>query len=379
MNLKNSQPCAILAFLLAFNPFLSAEGEKASITVCANSNGSHVSQIDRGSVSAELGTKVEGTYPETTLKSVQVKATDQGSGEITLNVVNASSVALTTEVNISGVKLMAPEARLKQVALPSPNAGGATGEFDNVKPLLKMIRVAPQYTYTFPANAITTITMVNRDGGTTTPVARQGGDWMWKHTQKLAQAQMGDVDLLFIGDSITQFFDKAGSKVWAKYYEHRNALNLGFSGDKTENVLWRLDNGEIDGISPKLAIVMVGTNNTGHLRDQPEQIRDGIQSICERLRAKLPNTKILLIAIFPRGASAGDRGRMNNEAVNKLIANLADGKSIFFQNINANLLQPDGTLSKEVMPDLLHPNEKGYEIWAEAMEPTIIRLMGGGK
>ena len=94
--------------------------------------------------------------------------------------------------------------------------------------------------------------------------------------------------------------------MWTKYYADRNALNLGFSGDRTENVLWRLQNGEIDGIAPKLAVIMIGTNNTGHRSDPPEQIAAGVQAILSELQQRLPDTKVLLLAIFPRGADKDD-------------------------------------------------------------------------
>ena len=116
-----------------------------------------------------------------------------------------------------------------------------------------------------------------------------------------ARVKQGNVDLIFIGDSITHGWEEAGKDVWQKFYGKRNAVNLGIGGDQTQHVLWRLDHGNIDGISPKLAVIMIGTNNAGS-GQQPEQIAEGIKAIVEQLRAKLPETKILLLAIFPRGA-----------------------------------------------------------------------------
>ena len=212
---------------------------------------------------------------------------------------------------------------------------------------------------------------------TTTPTSRDQEEW-WarRHAQRVELAKKGNIDLLCIGDSITHGFESGGKAMWEKFYAPRKALNLGYSGDKTENVLWRLDNGEIDGLSPKLAIIMIGTNNTGHRKDKPELIADGVKAICDKLRAKLPAMKILVLAIFPRSAKATDLSRVNNDEANKLIAKLADDKNIFFLDINGKFLEADGTLTKEIMPDFLHPKEKGYQIWAESIEPTVAKLMG---
>ena len=201
--------------------------------------------------------------------------------------------------------------------------------------------------------------------------------WMPRHEQKLKElADMEQVDLLMIGDSITHGWENGGKKVWDKYYAKRNALNIGFSGDRTEHVLWRFDHGEIDGIAPKAAVVMIGTNNTGHRQDDPDDTAAGIKAILDKLAEKTPNTKVLLLAIFPRGAAADDKLRLINDGINQRISKFADGKRVFFLDISDKFLEDDGTLPKSIMPDLLHPNAEGYEIWAKAMEPTIVKLMG---
>ncbi len=121
---------------------------------------------------------------------------------------------------------------------------------------------------------------------TTNPVSREKEElWTKRHALNLEQVNKGGMELLFIGDSITQYFASSGKAAWEKYYAPRNALNIGYIGDRTENVLRRLENGEIKGLSPKLSVVMVGTNNTGHRRDKPEWIADGVRAICDRLRA----------------------------------------------------------------------------------------------
>jgi beta-glucosidase len=176
-----------------------------------------------------------------------------------------------------------------------------------------------------------------------------------------------------IGDSITHWWDKAGKKVWGQYYANRDAVNLAISGDRTEHVLWRLENGNIDGISPKLAVLMIGTNN--HMSSPPKVTARDIRLIVKQLRTKLPKTKVLVLAVFPRGGGDDDGARRINMTVNELIADLGDGKMVYHLNINEAFL--DGRrLRHNLIPDGTHPNEKGYAAWAEAMEPTLAKLLG---
>jgi len=206
------------------------------------------------------------------------------------------------------------------------------------------------------------------------PVPRPDQWWQQRHQSMNERVKQGNVDLIFIGDSITHGWEGQGKEVWEAYYGHRNAVNLGISGDRTQHVLWRLDNGNIDGISPKLAVVMIGTNNAAP--NQPEETAEGIKAIVEKLRTKLPQTKILLLAIFPRGENPQDPLRQKNERVNELISKLDDGEHVKFVNINSAFLTMDGTLPKEIMPDLLHPNARGYAIWAAAIEPYVAEVLG---
>jgi beta-glucosidase len=205
------------------------------------------------------------------------------------------------------------------------------------------------------------------------PVPRDGG-WMKRHESFNERVKQGKVDLIFLGDSITQGWEGAGKNVWAESYGKRNAVNLGIGGDRTQHVLWRLDHGNIDNISPKLAVLMIGTNNSG--TNTSEQIAEGIQAIVDKLRTKLPQTKVLVLAIFPRGADASDAKRQVNEGANAIVAKLADNKHVFYLDIGQHFLADDGSLSKEVMPDLLHLNEKSYQIWADSIEPKVKELMG---
>jgi lysophospholipase L1-like esterase len=204
--------------------------------------------------------------------------------------------------------------------------------------------------------------------------------WMPRHKEKLAEiarrkAAGEPTDLVFIGDSITHNWEKNDKPLWDGFWGKYHALNLGYGGDRTENVLWRLQHGEIDGIAPKVAVMMIGTNNTGHRHEAPELIYAGIKRDIQEIRKHLPHTKILLLAIFPRGEKPDDDLRLNNEKVNALLPRLADGKHVFFLNFGKAFLAPDGTLSKTIFPDLLHPNGDGYKIWQREMQPTLDKLM----
>lgn len=205
---------------------------------------------------------------------------------------------------------------------------------------------------------------------TTEPAPRSDqGWWMKKHEQFLERVKRGDAEVIFIGDSITQGWEGGGKSIWRRWYEPRKAINLGIGGDQTQHVLWRLDHGEVDGIHPKVAVVMIGTNNTG--RNTPEQIADGVKAIVEKLRSKLPKTKILLLAIFPRDQKPEGEKRRRVKAANDIIAKLDDGKTVKYLDIGDRFIETDGTISKEIMPDYLHLTSKGYRIWADAIEPTL--------
>ncbi len=202
------------------------------------------------------------------------------------------------------------------------------------------------------------------------------GDQGWKNRQEQinARAKEGNVDLIFIGDSITQGWMGSGKDVWEKRYGKRNAMNAGIGGDRTQHVLYRLDNGNLEGLKPKLAVIMIGTNNSG--TDTSENIAAGIKAIVKKLRDKTPETKILLLGIFPRGADASDAKRKTNIGANQLIKSVEDGENVFYLDLSDKFLSAEGTLSKEIMPDLLHLSPKGYEIWADSIEPKVADLLG---
>ena len=183
------------------------------------------------------------------------------------------------------------------------------------------------------------------------------------------------VDLIYIGDSIVQRFDTVGKPIWDHYYGgDRHGLNLGISGERTQNVLWRLDHGNILGLDPKLAVVMIGQNNGGF--NSGPQIAEGVIAIIEKLRASLPNTKILLLAIFQRREKPTIEREVLDEANKILEQKYTNDLMVSFQNINNFYVQPDGTIPSNLFPDYEHPSLLGYQKWAEEIEPKVSQLMG---
>jgi lysophospholipase L1-like esterase len=201
----------------------------------------------------------------------------------------------------------------------------------------------------------------------------------WQNRQELLNrraAEAGEkAQIIFVGDSITEGWEGAGRNVWAHYYAQRNAVNLGIGGDRTQHVLWRLDHGNIDGLKPKVAVVMIGTNNSNGEDNTPGQIVDGVRAIVQELRDKLPDTKVLLVAIFPRNENySPQRGKILE--VNQVLRKLADNRNIFWLDFGYRFVNDDGLIPAALMPDYLHPTERGYEIWAEAMERRISSILG---
>ncbi len=211
----------------------------------------------------------------------------------------------------------------------------------------------------------------------TIPEHRLGDEWWEKrHKEKVAAAKQGSHDLVFIGDSITHGWEGKGQEVWDKYFAHRNALNLGFGGDRTEHVLWRLLHDEFDGQKPKVAVVMIGTNNTGHHMQAADETAGGVRQIIETIGDRSPETKVLLLGVFPRGAPPFEEHRRRNNEINALIEKFADGRTVHYLDLSGAFLEDDGTLPESIMPDRVHPNAEGYQIWAEAMEAKLAVLGG---
>lgn len=167
--------------------------------------------------------------------------------------------------------------------------------------------------------------------------------------------------------------------VWNRCYGPLHAADFGIGYDRTQNVLWRIEHGELAGLKPRVVVLLIGTNNAGNEdngqpRNTTPEIVEGVSAIVTELRARLPESKILLFGIFPRGEK-NDPVRGQVKAVNDQLAKLDDGKRVKFMDIGSKFLEPDGTLPREIMPDLLHPNEKGYQIWSDAMAGTLESML----
>lgn len=216
---------------------------------------------------------------------------------------------------------------------------------------------------------------------TATVPAPRDANWVKRHEGFVEETKTKkeNVDLLFLGDSITDGWRNKGKMVWEKFYAPRNALNLGIGGDRTQHVLWRLQNGEVDGLKPKVVGLLIGINNTpnekdGTMRNTAPEIVEGITAVVKEIQTRMPKAKVLLLAVFPY-KQKGDPMRDKVAEINEGISKLAKKNRVTFLDINQKFLEADGTLPTDVMPDLLHPNEKGYQIWADAMEPTLVKLL----
>jgi lysophospholipase L1-like esterase len=209
------------------------------------------------------------------------------------------------------------------------------------------------------------------------PTPRVGpgsSSWMKRHVKFVAQAKEGGVDLLFMGDSITDFWRNRGSNVWNQYYAPQHAANFGISGDRTEHVLWRIGNGELEGIKPKVTVLMIGTNNSH--TNSPVEIADAIKVIIGTIQTKLPDTKVLLLGVFPRNRTNDLTAEIEAPPkINALISKYDNGKTVRYLNINDKFVDEDGKVSADIMPDFLHPNAHGYQLWADAMNPTLDEMM----
>jgi lysophospholipase L1-like esterase len=196
-----------------------------------------------------------------------------------------------------------------------------------------------------------------------------------RHQSFLERARAGNIDLLFVGDSITDWWrqEQRGLAAWNRYFAPLNAANFGIAGDTTQGVLWRMQNGELEGFSAKLIVLMLGTNNIN--RNPNDEIAEGNRAIIRELLQRQPQAKVLLLGIFPRGAEPDNPFRASIQAINNRLATFADGDRIFYMDIGEQFLAPDRSLPVDVMPDGLHPNAKGYQIWADAIIGRVNELM----
>ena len=212
----------------------------------------------------------------------------------------------------------------------------------------------------------------------TKPVAAQtNGEAWWNGNCERIDADIkkmdGNIDVAFVGDSITARW--RGSENWTKHWGSYRAVNMGIGGDQTQHVLWRLQNGDLDGYKAKLFVVMIGTNNLWGKNANPAHAAAGVKAVIDLIQSKQPQAKILLMGLLPTGEKPNP-GRENRMAVNKLISQYAGG-SVEYMDISAKYLEPDDTISKEVMHDFLHLAPKGYDIWADAISSKVKEIVNG--
>jgi len=219
------------------------------------------------------------------------------------------------------------------------------------------------------------------DNPASVPTDKLTNNWWKERHEKVLEDLKSDPALILIGNSILHSLDDTSREiVWEKYLDQYNAVNMGFSGDRTENVIWRLQNGELDGINPKLAILLIGTNNTdgNHYLNitQPKELAEATWEICKIIRQKLPDTQILLLGIFPYGYKPNHRDNIN-KATNEITSDFpAKDNHIHFRDIGPVFIDVDKKVKKSLMPDYLHPNTQGYMLMFEALEDDIRNLIG---
>ncbi|MCF7734577.1 MAG: acetylhydrolase [Akkermansiaceae bacterium] len=213
-------------------------------------------------------------------------------------------------------------------------------------------------------------------------VERDSYNWLDRHAAVLRSKRQIDPEIVLIGDSITHFWGGEpaaktanGPKAYAALFAPYRVLNLGFGWDRTQNVLWRLDHGEFDGLHPRAVVINIGTNNTSETAaaraNTPAEIVAGIAAICERVRAKAPSTRLILTQVFPREEAADHPRRRTIAEINRLLVEFAGKNHLDLIEIGSRLLAPDGTLPGTLMPDHCHPNEAGYQLWADALRPLL--------
>jgi len=196
--------------------------------------------------------------------------------------------------------------------------------------------------------------------------------WREMYEEQVVRAAQGGIDVMFVGDSITEMWPKT---VWNAQFGHLKAANFGIGGDHTGNLLWRLQSPAIAALTPRLVVLLIGVNNINLCGETPEQVFGGIKAVVGQLRERYPQARILLNAVLPEGQAANAPERAKVLALNRMVQTLADGKTVVFHDYGGLLVGADGSLSAELQPDFLHLSEKGYRLWAAALRPDIEQLL----
>ena len=237
----------------------------------------------------------------------------------------------------------------------------------------------------FSALGTASMAFAGNDHSAVKPVPRDA-NWTSRHDKFVEIAKRGGVDVLFLGDSITDAWggeghgqNSPGSKLFTEKFVPLKAANFGIGGDRTQHILWRLQNGELQGINPKVVMLMIGTNNSNGKDNTASEISEGVKAIVGEIQKQSPSTKVLLLAIFPRATGKDlDNQKVQTAKINQVnesIAKLNDGKKVKFLDINKNFFAADGSIPTDLMPDQLHLSPKGYSLWATAVESEIKTLI----
>ncbi len=203
------------------------------------------------------------------------------------------------------------------------------------------------------------------------PQPQEWQEWHSKFNRFVQLPERGKISLVFIGDSIMEGWNDAGKEVWEKYYSRRKAANFGISGDRTQHLLWRIEHGNLDGLSPDVVVLLIGTNNIKEQRNSVQETTEGILAVTKAITEKLPNSRILVLGIFPCGEYPDCQSRQNARAVNQRLRKAIKHHQIDYLELDHIFVEPSGRISSEIMPDYLHLTSLGYQLWANAMEPYI--------
>ncbi len=200
--------------------------------------------------------------------------------------------------------------------------------------------------------------------------------WREKHETNVARATRGDADILLLGDSITEGW--ANTTLWQERFPTLKVANFGIGGDTTSNLLWRLENGEMGNLKPRLIVLLIGVNNLGRNGDAPAKVVEGIQAIVSTLHSRMPAARIAIVGVLPADEQPKSKMRKRIAETNRRLArNLHDGHSIFVIDAGKSLLEQDGSISSATMADFLHPTPAGYQRLADELFPQIVRILAG--
>lgn len=199
-------------------------------------------------------------------------------------------------------------------------------------------------------------------------------EWCERFQKNLAEPARDGAQLVFMGDSITQGWTEVAPDVWSQAFGSIKPLRLGIGGDRTQNLLWRMDQGELTGLNPRVLVLLIGINNV-NAGDSSEAILKGMETVIDRIHQRLPGTHILVLGLLPSGESADDPLRARIQGINERLAKV-QREQLSYADIGAVFLQPDGRVNAELMPDFLHPGAKGYRVFAKALAPHLEKLFG---